>query len=132
MKVMRYVTGYTDENAYIVYKEGVGEALIIDPGVDAEGLCIVLNDEGLKLTHILLTHGHYDHTGAVGELMEKFDVKLAVSREDEDMLNDPRKSSRPPMDWHNVPPAGLFPEEGSVIYAAGMEIGVIAAPGHTK
>ncbi len=111
---------------------GSSEALIIDPGGDAVGIIKALEGEGLKLTHVLLTHGHYDHTGAAAELMEKYGAPLAVQRDDAAMLNDPKVSVRPPMDWREIPEAEIYPEDGDTLYAAGLEISVLRTPGHTR
>ncbi len=58
------VTGQIQENAYLVCHES-GDALLIDPGDDAEAILEVIRLEKVKVLAILLTHAHFDHIGAV-------------------------------------------------------------------
>ena len=55
-------------NCYILEDETTGKAAVIDPGDEAERILAALKEGGAEVTHILLTHGHYDHTTAVPEL----------------------------------------------------------------
>ena len=52
-------------NCYIVRPEGAKECLVIDPGYEPEIILSFLKEKGLVLSVIALTHGHFDHTGAV-------------------------------------------------------------------
>lgn len=72
MKEKRIVVGYLEENCYILEKNG--KCLIIDPGDDF----FLIDKElgGLVLEAILITHGHFDHVGAVDELVDKYGVKV--------------------------------------------------------
>ena len=90
MKVYTMPVGTMGTNCYIVAD---GEAsVVIDPGFQAEKLEAFLREKGLHPEYILLTHGHYDHIGAVRALREAFGCKLAVGRRDLEMLADRRKS----------------------------------------
>lgn len=70
MNGKRLRVGPIDTNCYILEDEEVHQAAVIDPGGDAPE--IVRNLEGAELRYILLTHGHYDHTGGVAELVRSF------------------------------------------------------------
>lgn len=70
MNGKRLRVGPIDTNCYILEDEEVHQAAVIDPGGDAPE--IVRNLEGAELRYILLTHGHYDHTGGVAELVKSF------------------------------------------------------------
>ena len=54
-----------------------GHAVAIDPAADASLYEQALEQTGAKLTHILCTHGHYDHVGAVKQLKEKLGITIA-------------------------------------------------------
>ena len=71
MKVVQVALGDMMANAFIVYKEGANKAFVIDPGADYPRLKKRLDDCGItEVTHILLTHGHYDHIGAAARLTQ--------------------------------------------------------------
>ena len=62
----RVVTGLIEENCYVLMAEGRDDCLVIDPGDEAEKIRAAA--EGRRIAAILLTHGHFDHIGAVGAL----------------------------------------------------------------
>ena len=68
MKVKVMQVGPIGTNCYILEDETTGKAAVIDPGDEAERILAALKEGGAEVTHILLTHGHYDHTTAVPEL----------------------------------------------------------------
>ena len=57
-----------DNFIHILADRHTGEAMVVDPAWDAEGIREVLAEEGLMLTGILITHSHHDHVNAVREL----------------------------------------------------------------
>ena len=59
-----------------------GHAVAIDPAADASLYEQALEQTGAKLTHILCTHGHYDHVGAVKQLKEKWGCKVYLDPAD--------------------------------------------------
>ena len=62
--------GHLMTNCYIVTDETTLECAVIDPGDESNTILYYLEDNHLTCRAILLTHGHYDHTGAVATLME--------------------------------------------------------------
>ena len=60
-----------DENCYILYKKGCSVCLLIDPGANYSKIINYLEEKNLQLSHILLTHCHYDHISSIKELKEK-------------------------------------------------------------
>ncbi|MBQ4565557.1 MAG: MBL fold metallo-hydrolase, partial [Oscillospiraceae bacterium] len=70
---MNYFTltlGDYQTNTYLVYDEEKNCA-VIDPGYEADTIWKKAEQEGLKIRAILLTHGHFDHVGAVKALAQK-------------------------------------------------------------
>ena len=61
---------------------GGGLAAAVDPAAGAQEYLRLLEQEGARLTHILLTHGHYDHVGAVEELQRKTGAKVWLAPQD--------------------------------------------------
>ena len=66
MNVKMMQVGPLGTNCYILEDEKTHETAVIDPGGDAPEIIKAL--EGATLRYILLTHGHYDHTGGAAEL----------------------------------------------------------------
>ena len=59
-------------NCYLLKDDETGKGAIIDPGGDGASISSLAGQMGMAPTAILLTHGHYDHTGAVTELLKEY------------------------------------------------------------
>ena len=70
LKVKTIVNGILSENCYIAYQNK--EALIIDPGYDADKIIDYIESQNLKVVGILITHYHFDHVGALKEIQSKY------------------------------------------------------------
>jgi glyoxylase-like metal-dependent hydrolase (beta-lactamase superfamily II) len=66
--------GAYEANCIILWDDSV--ALVVDPGQDAEDILAFLSARSLELKAVLLTHGHFDHTGAVNELRETLGIPV--------------------------------------------------------
>lgn len=130
MEVIRLITGPVDVNTYIAYKEDGGECFIVDPS-DTEWVVRALNEHGLKPTHILLTHGHFDHVLSVADLQKKYGAKVAIHALDADILNGHDKLAL--YSGIKITPCApdILLEGGEVLECAGYEIDVLPTPGHT-
>ena len=132
MEILVIPVGYLQENCYIAYDEDK-VAVVIDPGDEGQKLVEAIRDRGLDVRYILLTHGHFDHTGAVMEIKNEFGAKLCVSGEDAEMLTDPQLSLAMRQRWkpEDISIDWLL-SDGDVIEAGKMRFEVIATPGHSK
>lgn len=128
MKIETLVLGKVLTNCYIVYNEGSDEAAVIDPAAEGEKIKRALGDR--KAAAILLTHGHFDHTGALRDFPG---VPVYIHPADDIMLKDPA--------WHAGgmvgdtdarPEATDYVQEGTRLYLADLPIRVLHVPGHTK
>ena len=68
MKVYALPLGDYQTNCYIVHEDDSKFCLIIDPGYQSGDILDVCQEKGLTIAAIALTHGHFDHVGAVKEL----------------------------------------------------------------
>lgn len=76
MIVRRSIHGSYLSNSYVVAAEAGGEAVIIDSGAPIEPLLMAIDEHDLRVTHVLNTHDHHDHTTHNVDLQERFDVPL--------------------------------------------------------
>lgn len=132
MKVVR-ITAAMDQNAYIVCKEGSDCAFVVDPGWGCDNILARLCEEGIEdVTHILLTHGHFDHTGAAAELRRATGAKVCVHERDAGMLKSPSDSLASMFGIRMQPcEADMLLRGGETLHAAGMEVRVLHTPGHS-
>ena len=72
MDIKTLQVGPIGTNCYLLCDETEKLCAVIDPGGDADRVAAAVQDSGCGPCAILLTHGHYDHTGAVAELAEKW------------------------------------------------------------
>lgn len=87
MKIKQMSLGELGTNCYILYKDY--NALIIDPGGEADKVMTWLDAESLVPQAILLTHAHFDHIGAVDTLRSHYDIDVYLHKEESEWLEDP-------------------------------------------
>lgn len=132
MEVVRLLSGPLGVNTYIARKGAAKDCFIVDPADESQAL-EHLDKHGLKCTHILLTHGHFDHILGVARLQKELGAKVAIHKQDADGLWDSRINLSN-MAGICVAPcrADILLEDGDRLTAAGLTVDVIATPGHTK
>ena len=136
MDVYVVVVGTIETNCYLAASEKKNCA-VIDPGANGEKILGEIEEYGLTPQYIVLTHGHYDHTGAVKAVKEKFhQAKVCISGEDEEMFHDFKKCMAPPSYAKSGNYDGLAADvllkDGDTIALDELTFQVIATPGHTK
>lgn len=89
MKIQRLVLGSMMVNCYVLGEKSVA---VVDPGADANAIVGFLQKEGMTLDKILVTHGHFDHVGALSELKRMTGAKVFMHKDDICMLGDREKS----------------------------------------
>ena len=130
MQIDELTVGMVQTNCYILSKEDGQECIVIDPG--AEAARIRRHTGGRKIAAILLTHGHFDHIGAVRELMDP-DTKLVIHKLDAPMLTDPELNAGKGLLGQSItaPEATDTVQEGDELEPAGLKVKVLHTPGHT-
>jgi len=122
LKVHALALGSYQTNCYIIHDEHSRTCCVIDPGYDANTILDKLDSLGLTLEAILLTHGHFDHVGAVKELAAETECDVYIHPDD---------LSMPPM----MTAGSLYYTktftEGTQLKLAGLDIAVLHTPGHT-
>lgn len=72
MEIKRVVTGYLDENCYLLIKNG--NCLVVDPGDEYNKIKDEIGDN--KVLGVLITHSHFDHIGALRNFLTKRSIKI--------------------------------------------------------
>lgn len=124
-----------DANCYVIWTDGASDALVVDPGPGtSEGVAQVLNREGLRLSAVLLTHGHIDHVWEASQVANG--APVFIPEPDLSMMDDPEGALGRP--------AGSFglgqwvrPDDlrgvgaGTIELIEGVSLRVVPAPGHS-
>ena len=84
------VKGYFEENCFFYIDDESRHGFLIDPGAEAGRLLSLIRREGWVIEKLLLTHGHFDHTGAVNELREALGIPAYAHETAEQYLLDAR------------------------------------------
>ena len=87
MKVYPLILGPVQTACYIVSQNQ--KAVIIDPAANASQIIRYLGTYKLELEAILLTHGHFDHIGAVNELADKYRVPIYAHKKEKEYFDNP-------------------------------------------
>ena len=128
MILERVAVGPMQVNCYILACVSGAQAVIIDPGDQADKIKAVLNKHKLKPAMVINTHGHYDHIGSDDE----FGVLVYVHKNDLPMLLDARKNLSANFSLaYKVNSQIKTLEDKEIIKLDGLELEVICLPGHT-
>jgi len=124
--------GELHTNCYVLSIQD--QAVVIDPGADAERILNTIAGLGLRVQLVILTHGHADHMAAAPEVCVACDCKLAVHREDMPLLRDPRLNLSYFFGKNLSIRDSLIGQEltdGERLLIAGIGFKVMHTPGHT-
>lgn len=109
-------------NCYIVTQSGNSKCVVIDPGYDAFLIEGKLKQLSLQCESILLTHGHFDHVGAVRDLVATAGCAVYIRPEE---LTMPRQMTAGPLFYTD-----FYPESRQLTVAQ-LDFRVLHTPGHT-
>jgi glyoxylase-like metal-dependent hydrolase (beta-lactamase superfamily II) len=122
LKTHTLTLGLYQTNCYIVHNESSKTCIVIDPGYAADTILNRAALLGLEIEAILLTHGHFDHVGAVRQIAADTDCKVYLHEKE---LSLPAAMTDGPLYYTD-----LYGAEGT-LSVAGLDIKVIHTPGHT-
>ncbi len=120
-------------NCYIVGCDDTLEGVVFDPGGDAPAILEKLKKHNLRIKYIILTHGHFDHIGALAEIRDETGARVAIHNNDSDMLVNPGKSlsSLAGENSKAVHPDILL-EDGQQLEVGHLALKILHTPGHTR
>ncbi len=129
MKMYHLPTGLLHVNSYFLVNDN-GEALVIDCGENYKKIKQVESANGFKIKAVLLTHAHFDHSGCAKKLQDD-GAKIYISKIDAPKLkNDLNLSSDFGRKFEYLNADFTF-SDGDSLSVCGIDIKVIATPGHT-
>jgi hydroxyacylglutathione hydrolase len=127
-----FTVGPVQENCWIVRADGGDTAVVIDPGDEAERLEQAIEDLGVTVEAILLTHCHFDHIGAVAPVARATKAPVYCPKLEVPVLADIMRY----VPWPGFGPFESYDadetvEGGEQLQFAGLDIDVIFTPGHS-
>lgn len=126
------MVGLLEVNCYVLGDEKTKEAVVIDPGGDAEDILEALNHEGLTLKLIIDTHGHFDHVDANQALKDATGAEIAIHELDAGMLSKPSQEALFfTGNRLRLSQADVLLKEGDIISFGEYRLKVLHTPGHT-
>ena len=126
MLIKAIPVGMYQENSYVVMDEETKDCIIIDPGEEAFKIESVIDSLLAKPKMILLTHGHFDHVGAVKALSEKYKIPFYINKKDEEMME--KKVDV----FGSLKKADGYLKEGDILdFSKNYKIKCLETPGHT-
>ena len=127
MEIKTLQVGPIGTNCYLLCDETEHRCAVIDPGGDPLMVAAAVKDTGCAPAVILLTHGHYDHTGAVADLQAKWpQVPVYLNHRDQYEGDAYLQQLFPPVaDTRSY-------DEGDTIAVGGLILSVLATPGHSE
>lgn len=123
--------GPLQTNCYFVGCTQTKSAAIIDPSWNGSELAKFVIDSGYTLTHILLTHTHFDHIGGLADLKAAIDAPIYVHPDAVNMMKFGATSAqRFGINMADAPPPDQLLAEGDVIEVGNLKLDVLYTPGH--
>jgi glyoxylase-like metal-dependent hydrolase (beta-lactamase superfamily II) len=118
MIIKTFVVGQIQTNCYVVTDEISRQCAVIDPGAESGTILNYIEDNDLQLSAVLITHGHFDHITAAGELVSGLNVPVFIHSADRAELTA------------SVPDVKTY-SDGDRVSVGGLTFEVIFTPGHT-
>ena len=132
LDVRMFTVGQVQENCFVLRADGSKKALIVDPGDEAERILAPVEELGLEVEAILLTHCHFDHIGAVAPVAKATGAPVYCPEIEVPVLADIMAF----VPWPGFGPFESYDADetvagGEKLNLAGLDIDVIFTPGHS-
>ncbi len=131
MILLTIPVGMNQTNCYVVGCETTHHGAVIDPGGEASRIMQKIERNGLTITHVLITHAHFDHIGGIADVVEATGAKLAIHPGERPLLERGGGASM----WGlNVPPSpspDIELSEGETVKVGELNFEVLSTPGHS-
>lgn len=136
MNIITCPTGMLGVNTYFITKDGEKDCIIIDPGGSFDRIKDIVKENELVPKHVLLTHGHFDHIGALNDIRKEYDVDVYAHTNASKAIGDPVTNISADVRLSNIKvvceKAENIVEDGDEFVLCSLPIKVIYAPGHSE
>lgn len=117
MEIKRFIEGILEANCYIIRDaKADSDCFIIDPGYSPKKIIKYIKSENLNPLGIVLTHHHYDHSGAAEKVAKELELQIMIHSQDADQF----------------PAAERLLQDGDVLALGKDKLVVFHTPGHTR
>jgi glyoxylase-like metal-dependent hydrolase (beta-lactamase superfamily II) len=132
MDVRSLTVGQVAENCYVARRDGADTGIVVDPGDEAERILAAIEQLGIGIDAILLTHTHFDHIGAVAPVAKATGAPVWCPEIEVPVLADIMSY----VPWPGFGPFESYDADhtvagGEKLEVAGLDIDVIFTPGHS-
>lgn len=125
MLIKTIPVGQLETNCYIVTDEDTMECAIVDPGDESNSILNYIEENHMTCRVILITHGHWDHTGAAEAIREETGADLYIH--ELDTTTDPAEARYK----YLIPEGTRFYDEGDEVHVGSLVFRVMCTPGHS-
>lgn len=128
------VNGYIPENTYFYVNDKTNHCFLIDPGYEGKRLLDIANKNNYIIDKIILTHGHFDHIGAINEIRKNIDIEVYAYIDSEKYLTNSYYNLSRFLGGEEViiNDVKYFRDGDILSLDDGFSVKVIHTPGHTE
>ena len=131
MIVEMLTVGPFQENCYVVGDEISGEGALVDPGDEATRIALAVEQTGLEIGQIIITHAHIDHVGAIASLVAEYVCPVLMHEEAEAMLKTvPQQAMMMGLRFGQVPKVDRHVADEEVLEVGSLRLRSLYTPGH--
>jgi len=132
MFIKKFVVGPLECNCYLIVDEHSKEALVIDPGDEPDRIIDFIHENSLHIKHIVCTHAHFDHVGALSDIKQETGASIIIHQEEQEIYRNTREQA---VLWgfevDDLPEPDMFVSEGSELEIGGLRFKILHTPGHS-
>ncbi len=132
LKIGRMVLSACATNCYFVYHEGQSDCIVFDPADRGEYIFEALRSKGFKVTHILITHGHFDHIWGCSKLRSLTSAQVYALDAEQEVLESSELNVSAQAGRACTVKVNNYVKDGDILTLNDFKIQVLATPGHTK
>lgn len=132
MVIKKFVVGPLECNCFLIVDEHSKEALVIDPGDEPDRIIDFIHENSLHIKHIVCTHAHFDHVGAVSDIKQETGASIIIHQEEQETYRNTREQA---VVWgfelDELPEPDELVSEGDVLEIGSLKFMIIHTPGHS-